>query len=222
MTAAAVDRAAARRLVAALEHAWTAIRSHHPDVPQVVIVVRLRQRPPEPAAEPGPLRRRPLATHQPRRPTNRAEVLVSGEGLQRGPVDVLGTLLHEAAHGLAYARKIGDTSRQGRYHNRRYATLARELGLEVGHVQPIGWSSTSVPEPTTARYADVLAELAEALVLWRCAEQAPAGPGRSRNALACSCACGRRIRVARSVLELTPILCGACAHPFQPEDDGAS
>jgi hypothetical protein len=155
-------------------------------------------------------------------PTNRAEVLVSGEGLQRGPVDVLGTLLHEAAHGLAYARKIGDTSRQGRYHNRRYATLARELGLEVGHVQPIGWSSTSVPEPTTARYADVLAELAEALVLWRCAEQAPAGPGRSRNALACSCACGRRIRVARSVLELTPILCGACAHPFQPEDDGAS
>ena len=34
-----VDRAAASRLVAALEHAWTAIRNHHPDVPQVVIVV---------------------------------------------------------------------------------------------------------------------------------------------------------------------------------------
>jgi hypothetical protein len=49
--------------------------------------------------------------------TDRPEVLVSGEGLQRSPVDVLGTLLHEAAHGLAYARKISDTSRQGRYHN---------------------------------------------------------------------------------------------------------
>jgi hypothetical protein len=34
-----VDRAAASRLVAALEHAWNAIRSQHPDVPQVVIVV---------------------------------------------------------------------------------------------------------------------------------------------------------------------------------------
>jgi hypothetical protein len=50
--------------------------------------------------------------------TDRPEVLVSGEALQRGPVDVLGTLLHEAAHGLAHARKLSETSRQGRYHNR--------------------------------------------------------------------------------------------------------
>jgi hypothetical protein len=112
-------------------------------------------------------------------PTGRAEVLVSGEGLQRGPVDVLGTLLHEAAHGLTYARKVSDTSRQGRYHNRRYASLARELGLEVAHLHPIGWSATSVPEPTAARYAQVLAELGAALVLWRRAERtSPAGPGR--------------------------------------------
>jgi hypothetical protein len=61
-----------------------------------------------------------------------------------------------------------------------------------------------------------------ALVLWRRAEQAStAGPGRSRNALACSCACGRRIRVARSVLELAPILCAGCGQPFEPEDDEA-
>ena len=149
-------------------------------------------------------------------------MLVSGEGLQRGPIDVLGTLLHEAAHGLAYARKISDTSRQGRYHNRRYAALARELGLDVAHLDPIGWSATSVPDHTATRYAEALAELGAALVLWRRAEQASAaGSGPSRNALACSCGCGRRIRVARSVLELAPILCGACAQRFQPEDDGA-
>jgi hypothetical protein len=80
----------------------------------------------------------------------------------------------------------------------------------------------SVPEPTAARYVEVLAELGAALVLWRRAEQAtPAVSGRSRNALACTCGCGRRIRVARSVLELAPILCGACAQPFEPEDDVA-
>jgi hypothetical protein len=215
-----VDRAAASRLVAALEHAWTAIRRHHPDVPQVVIVV---------ASGSDPRSRRLNLGHFAAgrwqltdRPTDRAEVLVSGEGLQRGPVDVLGTLLHEAAHGLASVRKVSDTSRQGRYHNRRYATLARELGLEVAHLDPIGWSATSVPEPTAACYGEVLAELAAALVLWRRAEQAnPAGSGRSRNALACTCACGRRIRVARSVLELAPILCAGCAQPFQPEDDEA-
>jgi hypothetical protein len=79
-----------------------------------------------------------------------------------------------------------------------------------------------VPEPTAARYVEVLAELGAALVLWRRAERtSPAGPGRSGNALACSCACGRRIRVARSVLAQGPILCGACAQPFEPEDDGA-
>jgi hypothetical protein len=66
----------------------------------------------------------------------------------------------------------------------------------------------------------VLVELAAALVLWRRAEQAsPAGSGRSRNALACSCACGRRIRVARSVLEQASIVCAGCAQPFEPEDD---
>ena len=133
---------------------------------------------------------------------------------------MLGTLLHEAAHGLAQARGVQDTSRQGRYHNRRYATLARELGLDVAHLNPIGWSATSVPELTAARYADMLAELGAALVLWRRAEQArPAGLGRSRNALACSCGCGRRIRVARSVLELAPILCAACTQPFEPDDE---
>jgi integrase len=77
------------------------------------------------------------------------EVLVGGEGLHRSPLEVLGTLLHEAAHGLACARSIQDTSRGGRYHNRRYATLARELGLDVAAVKPIGWSAT-VPEPTAA------------------------------------------------------------------------
>ena len=130
-----VDRAAASRLVAALEQAWTTIRRHHPDVPQVVIVV---------ASGSDPRSRRLNLGHFAAgrwqladQPTDRAEVLVSGEGLQRGPVDVLGTLLHEAAHGLAHARKVNDTSRQGRYHNRRYATLARELGLDVAHVQPM-------------------------------------------------------------------------------------
>jgi hypothetical protein len=216
------ESAAASRLVAALEHAWTAIRRHHPDVPQVVIVVASGSDPRSRRLNLGHFAAARWQLTSPDQPSDRPEVLVSGEGLHRGPVDVLGTLLHEAAHGLAHARKISDTGRQGRYHNRRFATLAGELGLEVAHLDPIGWSATSVPNPTAARYAEVLADLGAALVLWRRAEQAsPAGAGRSRNALACSCGCGRRIRVARSVLELAPIVCGGCAQPFEPEDDEA-
>ena len=131
---------------------------------------------------------------------------------------MLGTLLHEAAHGLAQARGIQDTSRQGRYHNHRYATLARELGLEVTSVQPIGWSATTVPDTTAAAYAGQLEDLAAALVLWRSQEHRIRSGPRSRNLLAATCSCGRRIRVAKTTLAEAPILCGACAQPFQPDD----
>ena len=42
---------------------------------------------------------------------HRSEVLIAGESLSRPARDTLGTLVHEAAHGLAWARKIKDTSR---------------------------------------------------------------------------------------------------------------
>jgi hypothetical protein len=35
--------------------------------------------------------------------------------------------VHEAAHGLANTRGVKDTSRQGRYHNKRFRALAEEL-----------------------------------------------------------------------------------------------
>ena len=206
--------AAASLLVAALEHAWQAIRQQHPRVPEAVLVV----------ASGAAGKRLALGHFAPHRwqvhGTDRHEVLVGGEGLQRGPVDVLGTLLHEAAHGLAQARGIADTSRQGRYHNRRYATLARELGLDVTIQAPIGWSATSVPEPTAGFYARQLEELQTALVLWRRRETPATAGTRSRNLLACRCPCGRKLRAARTTLAEAPILCGACAQPFQPEGPG--
>ena len=99
MTAAPADRAAASRLVAALEHAWTAIRTQHADVPQVVIVVASGSDPRGKRLNLGHFAAGRWQLTSPDQLTDRAEVLVSGEGLHRGPVDVLGTLLHEAAHG---------------------------------------------------------------------------------------------------------------------------
>jgi hypothetical protein len=221
VTAPAPAATAASRLVAALERTWTTIRARHPQVPEVVLVVAAGSDPRGTRLTLGHFAagRWQLATPTGGQPADRAEVLVGGEGLRRGPVDVLGTLLHEAAHGLAYAHGISDTSRQGRYHNRRYAQLAREHGLQVAEQTPFGWTATTVPEATAAGYGDQLAELSAALVLWRRTELArPAEPGRARSTLACSCACGRRLRIARSVLEVAPILCGACAAPFAPDD----
>jgi hypothetical protein len=101
--------------------------------------------------------------------------------------------------------------------NRRYAHLARELGLEVASAKPIGWSATTVPEATAAVGGGGLEELQAALVLWRHQEHRIAGT-RSRNLLAATCGCGRRIRAAKTTLAEAPILCGACAQPFEPEE----
>jgi hypothetical protein len=203
---------AASLLVAALEHTWQRIRTRHPDVPEAVLVVAS-------GAEGKRLNLGHFAPHRWHvQGADRHEVLVGGEGLQRGPIDVLGTLLHEAAHGLAQARGVQDTSRQGRYHNRRYATLARELGLDVATVKPIGWSATTVPTPTAAAYAGQLEDLAAALVLWRRQEHRIGAGPRSRNLLAATCGCGCRIRVAKATLAEAPILCGTCEQPFEPAD----
>jgi hypothetical protein len=132
---------AASLLVAAPERAWQTIRQNHPDGPDAVLVV----------ASGSEGKRLNLGHFAPHRwqvnGSDRHEVLVGGEGLQRGPLEVLGTLLHEAAHGVAQARSIKDTSRQGRYHNRRYAALAAELGLEVTTVGP----SAGAPRPRRSR-----------------------------------------------------------------------
>ncbi|WP_219419925.1 hypothetical protein [Pseudonocardia nigra] len=61
---------------------------------------------------------------------------------------MLGTLLHEAAHGVATTRGIKDTSRQGRYHNRKFAELAEELGITVALDGARGWSATTLPYGT--------------------------------------------------------------------------
>jgi hypothetical protein len=80
------------------------------------------------------------------------EVLIGGEGLERGPEPVFATLLHEAAHALAEARNVQDTSRQGRYHNQHFKAIAEELGLAVARAPGIGWSATTLPAATAALY----------------------------------------------------------------------
>jgi hypothetical protein len=204
---------AASAVVAALEHAWTAVRAHHPDVPEVVVILGA-----------GSEARRGLfkwghfaAARWHVAGANHPEVLVSGEGLNRGPRAVLATLLHEAAHGLATTRGVKDTSRQGRWHNRRFAALARELGLEVTEDRTTGWSQTRLTEQLADRYTDQLVGLDAALGLWRHAERQHGPATGSRNLLACSCGCGRKLRVARATLEQAPIICGACGQRFEPE-----
>jgi hypothetical protein len=198
-------------LIAALDRVWAEMRCRHPDVPTVVITVGAGSI----GSAPGTLRLGHFAAGRWQHADDRLpELFIGGEGLKEGPVNVLGTLLHEAAHGLAHARAIKDTSRQGRFHNTRYKRLAVELGLDVTTVGTIGWSATRVPDTTAIEYTHQLDELAAVLTAWRYREADPDRRTSSNNGLSASCACGRRIRVAPSTYQAGPILCALCGSEF--------
>jgi hypothetical protein len=92
------------------------------------------------------------------------EVAVSGEGLGRPATAVTATLVHEAAHALAHARGIKDTSRQGRYHNEEYRKLAEELGLVVNKDKTKGWTVTVLTPESAEKYkrvTEIIAQMQE-------------------------------------------------------------
>jgi curved DNA-binding protein CbpA len=197
-------------LLAVLEETWREIRHHHPEVPPVVVII----------ASGTETRQAKWGHYASGRwyadNIKHAEVMISGEGLRREPLPVLGTLLHEAAHSLAACRGIQDTSRQGRYHNKKYALLARELGLDVAEDTQFGWTVTTVPGATVTRYETQLAHLKAAMTMWRGGEHHTRTVKRDTNLIAASCPCGRKIRVAASTLKEAPIQCQACDGTFEP------
>ncbi|HEY5260858.1 MAG TPA: hypothetical protein VIJ33_01970 [Solirubrobacteraceae bacterium] len=168
-------------LVAALEEGWQAIRDHHPELPPAVLITGAGSLGTKRGLRLGHFaaQRWQIGEHEPL-----AEIFVGGEGLGRGAGPVMATLLHEAAHALAHMRGIKDTSRQGRYHNRRFKALAEELGLHVDHDPRIGWSPTTLPTESAARYSVAIANLERALTAYREGEHSgPAGAAQQPPAV---------------------------------------
>jgi hypothetical protein len=109
----------------------------------------------------------------------RHEVMIASECLAAGAEQVLQTLIHEAVHALAEARGVKETSRQGRYHNRKFVALAEELGLTYdcdrnrgadGQLVPdtrIGWSHVVLTPETRTRYMGLLDLLRKEITAYR-------------------------------------------------------
>jgi curved DNA-binding protein CbpA len=206
---------AASRILKTLEDTWLEIRRWHPDIPAAVIIIASGTDGKHPRWGHHAPGRWNVAGQQ------YAEIMISGEGLRRSASDVLGTLLHEAAHALAHARGIKDTSRQVRYHNKHFKTLAEQLGLIVEHDPRIGWSASTITDVTQIAYARQLADLTQAMTLWRHSETATSPTTRrTSNFIAAVCSCGRSIRVAASTLAEAPITCQACDGDFQAKNPG--
>ncbi len=222
-------------LVEALERGWNAIRAVHPDTPEAVIVIGPGDDNPRVLKlghwSPG----RWVVPEQGRR----AEVLISGESLRWPAAEIFNTLLHEAAHGIAWQRKVQDTSRQGRYHNREYKKIAEEVGLGVQKDKTYGWNITEILPASIERFAAAIVDLQRAIDENKKAHRALSGaqkqPGAEdetdgdgdggggegdgpKASTLRMCACGRKLRVSQSIYELGLIMCGRCARPFLPPD----
>ena len=228
-------------LVRVLGGAWRSIQRRHPDVPDVVITVAAgagKRALTLGHFAAGSWRRGDLRVH---------ELMIGAEGLAHGSREVLRTLLHEAAHGLAATREVKDTSRQGRYHSTVFKLLAIEIGLAypTDGVKPegygtLGWSGASLPDDTAALYTRELARLDAALTAFRAhpGTSTPGGGGEGSDGdkgdedggeddvprktfgpVVCGCPTPRRIqRIAYAVLELGPIVCGLCGQDFHDPD----
>jgi hypothetical protein len=200
------------QMVAALTHAWAAIQDRHADVPDVVLTIGS-----------GTMGRTPRHGHfaagrWQRGDTQLAELFVAGESFQRGAGPTLGTLLHEAAHGVCDTLGITDTSRGGKYHNKRFKTQAEAMGLVIEHDRTAGYSITTLPPTTADKYAEVLAELDQAITTYRHTELHATGTAKTSNYVKAECTCPRTIRVGKTVLSEAPITCGQCGSDFQAED----
>jgi hypothetical protein len=207
------DEYTTAELVSALEGAWSAIRATHTEVPAVVIIVGSGTSSKQ--AKHGHF----AASRWQHGEQRLAEVLISGEGLKRPVEEVFTTLLHEATHALANVREIKDTSRQGRWHNQKFAELASELGLDTTKDPRIGWSPCTLRTQTATTYTSVLTGLKKALIAYRHPEMTGGQAKKNNNnAVACACQCPRRIRVAEAVLEQGEITCGVCESTFEPDE----
>lgn len=163
--------------------------------------------------------------------------------------DVMVTLLHEAAHLFASINDIDDTSRLGRYHNRKFGRIALTIGLHVVRHSSVGHTTPGLSAWGRHDYADLLDRLTEGQVLVRepAITVAPGGEDPSRAAghpashsapraataakytfASCRCRASRgavTIRVAKGSWRPGTILCAACGTSFdetpstRPEPD---
>lgn len=226
--------AAGGEIIATFETTWAAIQVRHPQVPEVVIITGT-------AAQRGGDR---WGHHWPAR-WSRAdaegrvpELFLAGELIARGAEAVLETMLHEAAHALAHVRGVKDTSRQGnRYHNKRFAGLARELSLAVPDKPSSadGFTDTALTQATRTDYADELAAIESARLAYlhdpsiildegNSDEQDDDSDGadgtRAGRRVKAVCGCGRGgLQLTPAALDEGPIVCGLCGAPFLPEAD---
>jgi hypothetical protein len=158
------------------------------------------------------------------RPGQAHEIGISPH-LFQNPSELVGTLLHEAAHAILFAaRKPGQRHIAGcgpdhYYHRLEFRNTCRELGLECAfYNKRYGWNITQWPvSGIPIKYAGVL-EILSTMPLGAAIVRVPLRTGNplpKAGHVRLTCPCHRSIYVTPSTHEQAGILCQNCNTNFR-------
>ena len=133
------------------------------------------------------------------------EINISAETLNRPMANTIGTLVHEMVHFYCHVNKIQDTSRAGRYHNKKFKEESEKRGISIEYDKTIGWSITT---PTAELKTFIAARGWKKITLGRKGEikDPKVNKPSSTRKYVCPC-CGLSVRATKDV----EIACIACS-----------
>lgn len=199
-----------------MEKAWRALRTIHPEIPDAVLTFVNAQS-----------RRRMLgyfAQSAWKIKRGAAHEIAISPQLIHEPKDLVGTMLHEAAHAVLHeAGKGGGIGSTPYYHTKEFRDQCVEFGLECVFLNSrYGWALTQWPisGPATI-YKKTITDLRRAL---------PAGTGSAKRTrisggkqpesghtkITCGCAGGKRVLyVNKTMLLEGGVTCSICGKEFK-------
>jgi hypothetical protein len=192
-------------ILAALDQAYAAIRTANSDVPSAIALTIAPSKKARGHFQAG-------SWEDTGKLGTRHELNIGAERLQDGALATFATLLHECAHALAQATGAKDTSRQGRFHNGTFATIASAMGCVVTADEKIGHATGDTLQSWALDlYAPAIAGIDSALSTFK-----PRGadkPKAAKTTCRIACECGEAVTVPIKWYEnfgVDSLLCSVC------------
>lgn len=203
---------AGSRIVAALEIAFASVQEKFPELENVIIV---SYQPPGGTTALGHFWRDAWKYGTDEGVETMDEIMISPASMADGATEVMRVILHEAAHQLAKIRGIQDTSRQGRYHNKKFAILAEEVGLEVAKDPSIGTTTPNITVEALEMYAEVIAQLDRDILAFQDFRSTRVNRKPKRKTrMMLICGCGTKISIKISDYAPDRFYCDRCQEYF--------
>lgn len=200
-------------VVKSLQDVWVRLQKQHPKLPDATIIIKrdsrawghtTTQKVWGAQKVKGRGKTKTAELH-----AERYEVMISGENLSRGAVEVVATLLHEATHALNLQDGIKDCDSNGRHSKRAFGQRATDtFGLTVKDAgNYLGWTDTSLDAAAQKRWATEVRMIERALAKSTVAHHpkltggkvviVPPAPGKTKTG-------GRAKNLSRAICECAP------------------